>query len=213
MSYHCSIVCHTETTQRDLQRTRLAAYCAVFRKFYDTKAFVSPSDIYTNSTGTTTAAKALRQRHSAFDKPQSARQIRQWSVMSMTNEEFQSAVKSIYDDMYRNVLESVSERMKLPLPVLTKQLLGDPDNYLKAIIPSNDPVAEQERRRQVGARIKEIRQHIGLTQAEVAEKLGIAKQSVTNYESGKTDPSIRNLIALATVLGVSTDYLLGRTTN
>ena len=131
----------------------------------------------------------------------------------MTNEEFQSAMQSLCDDMYRNVLESVSERMKLPLPVLTKQLLGDPDNYLKAIIPSNDPVAEQERRRQVGARIKEIRQHIGLTQAEVAEKLGIAKQSVTNYESGKTDPSIRNLIALATVLGVSTDYLLGRTTN
>lgn len=126
----------------------------------------------------------------------------------MTNEE---AIQSIYHDIYRDVLESLSERLKLPLPVLTKQLLGSPDNFLKAIIPSNDPVAEQERRRQVGARIREIRQHIGLTQAEVAEKLGIAKQSVTNYESGKTDPSIRNLIALASVLGVTTDYLLGRT--
>ncbi|MBQ6780903.1 MAG: helix-turn-helix transcriptional regulator, partial [Treponema sp.] len=122
------------------------------------------------------------------------------------------AAQSIYNDIYRDVLESISTRLKIPVPFLSK-LLGDSDNYLKAIIPSNEPVAEQERRRQVGARIKEIRQHIGLTQAEVAEKLGIAKQSVTNYESGKTDPSIRNLIALATVLGVTTDYLLGRTLN
>ncbi len=119
--------------------------------------------------------------------------------------------QSIYEDIYREDLERMSEQIKLPMPVLTKRLLGDADNYLKAIIPSNDPVAEQERRRQVGARIREIRQHIGLTQAEVAGKLGIAKQSVTNYESGKTDPSIRNLIALASVLGVTTDYLLGRT--
>lgn len=124
----------------------------------------------------------------------------------------EEAAQSIYNDIYRDVLESISKRLKIPVPFLSK-LLGDSDNYLKAIIPSNEPVAEQERRRQVGARIKEIRQHIGLTQAEVAEKLGIAKQSVTNYESGKTDPSIRNLIALATVLGVTTDYLLGRTLN
>lgn len=120
-------------------------------------------------------------------------------------------VQSIYEDIYREVLEKMSEQISVPMPVLMKQLLGNADNYLKAVIPSNDPVAEQERRRQVGARIKEIRQHIGLTQAEVAKKLGIAKQSVTNYESGKSDPSIRNLIALATVLGVTTDYLLGRT--
>ena len=125
----------------------------------------------------------------------------------------EEAAQSIYTDIYRDVLESISKRLKIPVPVLSKQLLGKPDNYLKAIIPSNDPVAEQERRRQVGARIKEIRQHIGLTQAEVAQKLGIAKQSVTNYESGKSEPTIRNLIALATVLNVSTDYLLGRTLN
>lgn len=125
----------------------------------------------------------------------------------------EEAAQSIYTDIYLDVLESISKRLKIPVPVLSKQLLGSPDNYLKAIIPSNDPVAEQERRRQVGARIKEIRQHIGLTQAEVAQKLGIAKQSVTNYESGKSEPTIRNLIALATVLGVSTDYLLGRTLN
>ena len=125
----------------------------------------------------------------------------------------EEAAQSIYTDIYRAVLESISKRLKIPVQVLSKQLLGKPDNYLKAIIPSNDPVAEQERRRQVGARIKEIRQHIGLTQAEVAQKLGIAKQSVTNYESGKSEPTIRNLIALATVLNDSTDYLLGRTLN
>lgn len=117
---------------------------------------------------------------------------------------------AVIENVYREAYLEVSRQMSLPLPQQTRGVLGDPDKFLQLIIPPDDPEAETKRRRQVGLRIKAMRKKIGLTQAEVAKKLGIASQSVTNYESGKTDPSIRNLISLAAVLGVSTDYLLGR---
>lgn len=129
------------------------------------------------------------------------------------NSEFQGAVQNVLEEIYRKVYIDVSEQMRLPYPVTTKGLLGDPDVFLQKVIPIDTPEAEAKRRRAVGARIKARRKQMGLTQAEVAQKLGIASQSVTNYESGKTDPSIRNLIALSAVLGVSTDYLLGRSVN
>ena len=129
------------------------------------------------------------------------------------NSEFQGAIQNVLEEIYRKAYIDISEQMKLPYPVTTKGLLGDPDVFLQKVIPTDTPEAEAKRRRAVGARIKARRKQMGLTQAEVAQKLGIASQSVTNYESGKTDPSIRNLISLAAVLGVSTDYLLGRSVN
>lgn len=126
------------------------------------------------------------------------------------NPDFQGTIQNVLAEIYRQAYLDVSEQMRLPLPNSSKGLLGDPDKFLQDIIPVDTPEAEAERRRAVGARIKAMRKKIGLTQAEVAKKLGIATQSVTNYEAGKTDPSIRNLISLAAVLGVSTDYLLGR---
>ena len=131
-------------------------------------------------------------------------------MVNEVNAEFQQMIQNILAKIYRRAYLDVSEQMKTPMPPPTRGLLGDPDEFLQSLIPDDTPEAEAERRRAVGARIKAMRKEIGLTQAEVAQKLGIASQSVTNYERGKTDPSIRNLISLAAVLGVSTDYLLGR---
>ena len=128
--------------------------------------------------------------------------------ISAESEEF---FRGLVEKIYREAYLVVAKETKLPLPNSTKGLLGDPDKFLQGLIPLDTPEAEAERRRAVGARIKAMRKKIGLTQAEVAKKLGIAPQSVTNYEAGKTDPSIRNLISLAAVLDVSIDYLLGRT--
>ena len=131
-------------------------------------------------------------------------------MINEVNPDFQGTIQNVLAEVYRKAYLDISEQMRLPLPNSSKGLLGDPDKFLQGLIPLDTPEAEAERRRAVGARIKAMRKKIGLTQAEVAQKLGIASQSVTNYESGKTDPSIRNLISLAAVLGVSTDYLLGR---
>ncbi len=58
-------------------------------------------------------------------------------------------------------------------------------------------------------RIKELRQNCGWNQVELAKKLNVTKQTVSNWENDNIQPSIEMLIRLSHVFGVSTDYLLG----
>ena len=59
-------------------------------------------------------------------------------------------------------------------------------------------------------RIRETRKAKGLSQVELAKKLGVSKQSLSNWENDNIQPSIEMLERLATCLSVTTDYLLGR---
>ena len=58
-------------------------------------------------------------------------------------------------------------------------------------------------------RIRLLRQARGLSQVELAKRLGVTKQSVSNWENDNIQPSIEMLKQLAQVFSVSTDYLLG----
>ena len=62
--------------------------------------------------------------------------------------------------------------------------------------------------KQVGERIKNLRQQLGLTQAELADKVGFTSQTVSNWESGSREPDIEALVKLSSLFNVSLDYLL-----
>lgn len=57
-------------------------------------------------------------------------------------------------------------------------------------------------------RLREIRTAKKLSQVELARLLGVTKQCVSNWENDNIQPSIEMLVKIATVLQVSTDYLL-----
>ncbi len=59
-------------------------------------------------------------------------------------------------------------------------------------------------------RMKNLRLSKGLNQVQLAEKLGVKKQSISNWENDNIMPSIDMLIRIADFFHVSTDYLLGR---
>jgi len=61
----------------------------------------------------------------------------------------------------------------------------------------------------LGRRIKQAREQAGLTQELLAERIGVSRTAISRFELGEIEPNIRNLAALASVLGVSSDYLLG----
>jgi len=63
----------------------------------------------------------------------------------------------------------------------------------------------------IGERISQARTRRGWNQSELARRLGKPRQHLSQIEQGKQQPRAELLIDLATVLGVSTDYLLGRT--
>lgn len=61
----------------------------------------------------------------------------------------------------------------------------------------------------VAARIKLLRDQRGMTQTELAERLGITRSSVNAWEMGISVPSTQYIVELARLFKVSTDYLLG----
>ena len=61
----------------------------------------------------------------------------------------------------------------------------------------------------LGQRICEIRMAMGWSQVYLAKRLGVAKQTVSNWENENIQPSIEMLIRIARLFSVTTDYLLG----
>lgn len=62
----------------------------------------------------------------------------------------------------------------------------------------------------LSVRIKELRVAHGLSQVDLAKKLSVSKQTVSNWENNNIQPSVDMLIKIADCFGVSTDYLIGR---
>lgn len=60
------------------------------------------------------------------------------------------------------------------------------------------------------SRIKNLRCSRELNQVQLAEKLSVKKQSISNWENDNIMPSIDMLVRIADFFHVSTDYLLGR---
>lgn len=60
-------------------------------------------------------------------------------------------------------------------------------------------------------RIFELRLSYNWTQVQLAQKLGVTKQTVSNWENDNIQPSIDMLIKISNIFNVSTDYMLGLT--
>ena len=58
--------------------------------------------------------------------------------------------------------------------------------------------------------IKKARLNAGLTQLEVAEKLGLAQAQYTRWENGGRNPRDETVDKLAEIFGISIDYLKDR---
>ena len=55
-----------------------------------------------------------------------------------------------------------------------------------------------------------LRRRAGMSQEQLADQLGITRQSVSKWESGASVPELAKLIAIADFFDVSLDYLVGR---
>lgn len=60
--------------------------------------------------------------------------------------------------------------------------------------------------------LKHYRNSKGLSQTEVAEKLGLSRQAISNWEANKSSPDLDNIVLLSKLYDVSVDELLGTNT-
>lgn len=61
----------------------------------------------------------------------------------------------------------------------------------------------------LGERIHSLRLSLGWSQVDLAKRLNVAKQTISNWENDNIQPSIDMLVRLSHLFAVSTDYLLG----
>ncbi len=61
----------------------------------------------------------------------------------------------------------------------------------------------------LGQRICELRTARSWSQVQLGNRVGAAKQTVSNWENDNIQPSIEMLVRLSKIFGVTTDYLLG----
>lgn len=60
-----------------------------------------------------------------------------------------------------------------------------------------------------GPYIKKARESRRMTQQELADRLHVSKQTVSNWETSVSNPELSNFEQIAKILDVSADYLLG----
>lgn len=65
----------------------------------------------------------------------------------------------------------------------------------------------------IADRIKNLRISCGMTQSDLARKLNITRSSVNAWEMGISTPSTTYVVELSQLFHISTDYLLGLSSN
>ena len=71
----------------------------------------------------------------------------------------------------------------------------------------------REVKEMIADRIKNLRLSCGMTQSDLARKLNITRSSVNAWEMGISTPSTTYVVELSQLFHVSTDYLLGLSSN
>lgn len=91
--------------------------------------------------------------------------------------------------------------MKNNLSKIIDQKTISLDEAFKNFSPQQNKVVEDEMRYyDVLLHLKETRQQLGLTQAEVAERASLPRTTVTKVESGQYNPTLNTLLSIASAL-------------
>jgi transcriptional regulator with XRE-family HTH domain len=79
-------------------------------------------------------------------------------------------------------------------------------------IPCSGPMTQDEKVffKQLGARIAALRKEQGLTQVQLAERLGLTQQMIASYEVGRRRVPVSLLPQIADTLAASLDELIGK---
>lgn len=103
----------------------------------------------------------------------------------------------------------IASKQKITNQELMKNIFNEyfqkeKDKYWNEFINDTEFLASKP----IGHKISLIRKKKGITQAELAEKLGVSVQMISEWERGYRNPKLENAKKLATALGVSIHDLI-----
>lgn len=80
-------------------------------------------------------------------------------------------------------------------------------NYPKRLVTMKETKQTEEVRSTM--RIRELRHDANMTQDELAKKIGVSTQAISNYELGKRQLTLSRAVAIALALGRTLEDLIG----
>lgn len=60
----------------------------------------------------------------------------------------------------------------------------------------------------LGLRIMQRRKQLGINQSELAEQIGLSEHQISNIETGRSYPRMKNFIRICEILEVNADYFI-----
>lgn len=66
---------------------------------------------------------------------------------------------------------------------------------------------------ELNKRLKQLRTNQGMTQNDLAKRIGMSRATIANWERGMVEPDSEKLSLISNIFGVTVDYLLGNTDN
>lgn len=126
---------------------------------------------------------------------------------------FLGTVQAVYSKWERGVYEPNYESLSMLACIfdvsidflLSEYLEISKDSYLKL-----KKEKEEENKKKFSGRLKGLRLQHGFSQEELAEQIGIKRNSYSDWENGKCKPSYEKLVKIADFFEVSLDWLFGR---
>ena len=70
------------------------------------------------------------------------------------------------------------------------------------------PISSKEVPLTLGEKLQNLRTDAGMSQEDLADRLGVSRQAISKWELGKTVPDVKYIVALSDLFQVTTDYLL-----
>lgn len=104
----------------------------------------------------------------------------------------------------QNAAVSKYESGKVPLTGETLLKLSKIFN-----VPTDYLLGAEEGNTMIGGKIAELRKEQGLNQKELAKKIGVSRSALSLYEIDRREPDLETVKKIASLFGVTTDYLLG----
>lgn len=122
-------------------------------------------------------------------------------------------VQAVYSKWERGVYEPNYESLSMLACIfdvsidylLSEYLEISKDSYLKL-----KKEKEEENKKKFSGRLKDLRLQHGFSQEELAEQIGIKRNTYSDWENGKCKPNYEKLEKIADFFGVSLDWLFGR---
>lgn len=145
--------------------------------------------------------------------------ILDYFIDNLNGENITEKIRKIDDEIYIMLLTGKAEEIPA-MEILKKidvQMFCEKSAYFEKILimieSAIKSILHSRKSGSFGLRLKKLRKNSNMSQDDLGKLLGLGRTAIANWETNQTEPTGENIIRLAGIFKVTTDYLLGHKTD